>query len=83
VSAAARRIFDIVITDYNMPGITGSEVAKCLRGHFPASIIIGVSSDDRKEDFLRAGADAFLQKPYGHADLIAIITREMTYSLLR
>ncbi len=82
LKVAESRDFDVVITDYDMPGMTGAEVTKHLRERSAASIIIGVSSDDRKEDFLSAGADAFLQKPYRHTDLLALINREMTYSLL-
>lgn len=71
--AAESRVFDIVITDFNMPFMTGAEVTKSFRRSFPAAIIIGVSSDERKEDFVSAGADSFLQKPYRCADLIALI----------
>jgi len=40
---------------------------------FPAAIIIGVSADDKREDFLAAGADAFLLKPYAYDNLITFL----------
>lgn len=80
LKAAEKKIFDIVISDYNMPAMTGAEVARRLRGLFPCSVIIGVSSDCRKDDFLNAGADAFLQKPYTHTQLIALIKKEISLS---
>src|SRR5574337_171111 len=83
LKAAERMAFDIVITDYDMPRMTGAEITRRFRELLPESIIIGVSSDDRREDFLRAGADVFLQKPYRHADLLALIHQEITYSLLK
>ncbi len=73
LDAAHERDFHAVITDYSMPDMNGAEVARLLRPRFPVSIIIGVSSDDRKEDFLAAGADAFLLKPYRFAALVALL----------
>jgi CheY-like chemotaxis protein len=70
---AAKKDFHVIITDYRMPNMNGVEVTKRLRMRFPASIIIGVSSDDLREAFLAAGADAFLQKPYEFADLVKLM----------
>jgi DNA-binding response OmpR family regulator len=70
---AAENDFHIIITDYRMPNMNGVEVTKHLRLRFPAAIIIGVSSDDKRADFLAAGADAFLLKPYAYDNLITFL----------
>ncbi|MGB0582882.1 MAG: response regulator [Limisphaerales bacterium] len=36
---------DLVITDYNMPRLTGNELARCLRVLNPAIRIVGTSSN--------------------------------------
>ncbi len=73
LDAAVENDFHVIITDYRMPNMNGVEVTKRLRMRSPLSIIIGVSLDDRREDFLAAGADAFLQKPYECADLVNLM----------
>ncbi len=73
LDAAAESDFHVIITDYRMPNMTGVDVAKRLRMRFPASIIIGVSSDDKREEFLAAGANAFLLKPYRYGDLLDLM----------
>ncbi len=69
LAAAAKNDFHIIITDYRMPNMNGLDATRHLRMRLPASIIIGVSSDDKREDFLAAGADAFLLKPYRYAEI--------------
>ena len=73
LAVAAENDFHIIITDYRMPNMNGVEATKHLRLRFPVAIIIGVSSDDKREDFLAAGADAFLLKPYRYDDLINLL----------
>jgi CheY-like chemotaxis protein len=73
LAAVADNVFDIVITDYRMPGMNGVDVTRYLRILFPLTFIIGLSSDDKRAEFLNAGADAFLLKPYRYdvlADLL-------------
>lgn len=73
LDAATKNDFRVIITDYRMPNMNGAVVTARLRARFPASIIIGTSLDDRRKDFLAAGADAFLQKPYEYAELADLI----------
>lgn len=73
LAAASEKDFHIIITDYRMPKMNGVDATKHLRMRFPLSIIIGISSDDKGEDFLLAGADAFLLKPYRYDDLANLI----------
>jgi len=67
------RGFDYIITDYNMPGMNGLELTHWFRERVPLSIIIGMSGDDVGLDFLRAGANDFLQKPFAPYDLAMMI----------
>lgn len=74
LEAAAETVFHVIITDYRMPNMNGIDATKHLRKRFPASIIIGVSSDDIGKAFLAAGADAFLLKPYRASDILDLMT---------
>jgi DNA-binding NtrC family response regulator len=56
--------FDVVVTDYDIPGMNGLELTRRLRKHFPLALIIGMSGMDMGADFLRAGANDFLRKPF-------------------
>jgi len=60
---------DLVVTDHNMPVLTGIEFLQRLekksRGHVPAVIFVsGDSSRELKAQALQSGARAVLEKPY-------------------
>ena len=74
LAAAAESSFHVIITDYHMPNMNGIEATKRLRDRFPASFIIGLSSDDMGKAFFAAGADAFLLKPYRNSDILSLMT---------
>jgi CheY-like chemotaxis protein len=54
--------YDVVLTDYHMPGMKGDSVCRLLRCQNPSIFIVGCSSEQRHEDFLSAGADMFISK---------------------
>ena len=57
--------FDYIVTDYNMPGMNGLELTTRMQTLIPPlTVLIGMSGEDRGTDFLRAGANDFLQKPF-------------------
>jgi CheY-like chemotaxis protein len=57
--------FDYIVTDDEMPGMDGLELTRRLRKQIPPlTVLIGMSSMDRSRDFLTAGANDFLQKPF-------------------
>ncbi len=64
---------DYVITDYDMPGMNGPDLARRLRKQLPGTVIIGMSGQDRCMEFLEAGANDFLQKPFAPYDLVMMI----------
>jgi len=72
--------FDLVVTDRDMPGLDGMELARRLRARAPGVKIILVTANldgVSVEDLQRAGVHAVVKKPFTLARLEAII-RNMT-----
>lgn len=67
--------FDIIITDCDMPGINGIELTALLRSINPSLYIIGISADIKREDFLKAGADLFISKPFRLSQILEEIVK--------
>ena len=57
-----KQSFDVIITDYHMPGMKGDVVCRLLRQYHPDVFIIGCSSEHQDKAFLSAGADTFILK---------------------
>ncbi len=68
-----RRTFDIFIVDYRLPSETGAEITNVLRSVFPQSYIVGMSIETRENEFLDAGANAFLLKPFDLDVLLSLV----------
>lgn len=74
----ARAVPDLVISDIRMPGMSGYELARALREAPRTSLvpIIFLTGKDQTEDRIegyRAGVDAFIEKPFDHAELLALV----------
>lgn len=68
-----KEYFDIIITDYSMPGMNGIELTKIIRSLCPRALIIGISGANCDgKDFLKIGADAFLSKPLKLQELLSL-----------
>ncbi len=66
----------VVITDWDMPDISGVELCRCIRRQFRGSYahLILLSSNSDKEQViegLAAGADDYLTKPFHEGELVA------------
>ncbi len=76
-----QRRFDLVITDMLMPTVDGSEVLSQLHAMPDRPRVIAISgggagvSADMVLRAARAMADAYLQKPFEKADLLAAVDR--------
>jgi two-component system KDP operon response regulator KdpE len=71
---------DVILLDINMPGMTGFEVCRRIRGDDPRTGIIMVTVRDSEEDKVRAleaGADDFVTKPYRLRELVARVRAVM------
>jgi len=64
---------DLIILDLNLPDLHGSEVLERIRSwsNVPVIILSIVSSEDEKVRLLQAGADDYVVKPFGMAELLA------------
>ncbi len=70
----------MVITDYNMPEMTGFELVKAIRAtHSRDKLsIIGLStegSSNMSAQFIKSGANDFLNKPFGNEEFYCRITQ--------
>jgi two-component system, OmpR family, KDP operon response regulator KdpE len=64
---------DIVILELALPDLHGTEVLERLRSwsNVPVIVLSIVPSEDEKVRLLRAGADDYVVKPFGMAELLA------------
>ena len=64
-----QRRFDVVFTDYEMPGMNGVELIRIVREKSPHCIVILMTGLSAAELFPSSRADGFLQKPFSGDDL--------------
>ena len=75
-----RHRFDLLISDYKLPGITGVELMRKLRAKNPdvKSILITAMNDRKTRDEMReAGAIAMFDKPIPLADFLDVVERAL------
>lgn len=68
--------YDIVLSDWNMPRLTGIELLKQIRKHASSSIhnlrfVMITGSDDKVRQAMESGADNFIAKPFKPEELKA------------
>lgn len=76
VAAAARRAYDLVLLDHDLPGFNGEEVLRRLRQSPPAAnlkvvMFSGQAGGDELSRMMVGGADDFLTKPFSVVQLRA------------
>lgn len=81
LSAAAKNDIDLLLTDFNLPDMTGPNVVRCVRKlnnrrvHIPAVMLTASDSYEHRSLAVEAGCDAFLTKPADFEVLKTIIDR--------
>ena len=80
---AAEPPFDVVVTDFNMPELSGIELVQALarsRPGLPVVISSGYVSDGLRADALRAGVRQVLQKEYTLEQLASLVHQALNAS---
>src|SRR5580692_11585504 len=64
---------DLIILDLALPDLHGAEILERLRSwsNIPVIILSVVSNEEEKVRLLQAGADDYVVKPFGMAELLA------------
>jgi CheY-like chemotaxis protein len=66
LAEASRSQFDLYLTDYRLPDLSGPELCRELKGltpNTPFVFVTGATRQSDMEDGLQAGATAFIAKP--------------------
>ena len=78
IPALLQDVFDMVVTDVDMPYLNGIELLRAIRGtaetsHIPVILLTGRSDDDTWTEAMQAGAAGFLTKPIVSGELQMVI----------
>jgi two-component system, OmpR family, response regulator RegX3 len=73
LTAALEGSFDLVILDLMLPGLSGTEVCRRLRGESDVPILMLTAKDAEVDRVLglEAGADDYVTKPFSIAELVS------------
>lgn len=71
------RVFDVVITDINMPDMNGLELTRIIKEKYDSDVIIitGYYEDFTYEEAIENGANDFIEKPVRPTELIIRLKR--------
>jgi len=81
----ARKSFDVVILDKKMPGMDGIRVLSEIQRLAPKTetiLLTGHYSLSEEEEIAKAGAFAYLLKPYPVSDLVALVGKAVAHKQL-
>ena len=70
--------FDVVVTDYNMPGMQGLEVARevrAIRADLPVAVTSGYIDEELRSGAAAAGVRELIPKPFAMRDFFAVVER--------
>lgn len=86
IEAARKRDFDVVLTDLKLPGISGIDVIKAIKGISPGTaciILTGYSSVETAVEAMRSGAFSYIKKPFSKDELLITIEKAIEVSALK
>jgi len=72
--------FDVVISDWEMPDMTGLELLRAIRASpdfksMPVIMVTSASSREAVIESLNAGVNSYILKPFNHESLLAALTK--------
>jgi two-component system chemotaxis response regulator CheY len=74
--------FDVILTDINMPGLTGLELISFLRSHptyrsIPIIVVSNEKTASDRERGLALGASDYVTKPFAPGDLQRVVKQHL------
>jgi CheY-like chemotaxis protein len=78
---ADAQAFDILVTDYNMPGYSGIDLlryAKLIRPDLPVALASGYVTPELEQSAIREGASALIYKPNDVSEFCETVQRLIT-----
>jgi two-component system response regulator FlrC len=72
--------FDIVLTDWGMPGMSGWEVCRMIKKispHTPVGMITGWGTEMSQSQMEEYGLDFFISKPFDFNQILNVVTETM------
>ncbi|MBD2209842.1 response regulator [Nostoc linckia FACHB-104] len=88
LSAARRRVPDLILTDVMMPGLDGFGLLQALRNEpettkVPIILLSARAGEEARVEGLEAGADDYLIKPFSARELLARVEAALKLARLR
>jgi len=83
---ASEEPFDLVVTDFKLPGMTGLEFLQALKrvnANLPVVIMTAYGTVETAVDAMKAGASDYVLKPFSLAELVLVIRKELATRELR
>jgi DNA-binding NtrC family response regulator len=83
---ASTEPFDLVLSDYKLPGMTGVEFLQALKrvnANLPVVIMTAYGTVEAAVDAMKAGASDYILKPFSLAELVLVIRKELVARELR
>lgn len=79
-----KKVPDMIIMDYHMQGLNGIQALQQIRttplyAHIPVIVATGDVYAESQKNLLNAGANAVIEKPVRHSDLLAIMNKHIRH----
>jgi len=81
----SEKIFDVVVTDVDMPVMDGIELARIIKSQFTADVIVmtGQISRYQYDEIINLGASDFVEKPFSPREIVLRINRVLRERYLK
>ena len=86
VELLRKQAFDLVLSDFKLPGMTGLEFLHAIKNidaHIPVIIMTAYGTVESAVDAMKAGASDYVLKPFSLAELMIVVRKELSTRELR